>query len=154
MKLGNKRIFKCALSLFSVFLLLMQFGCVGETVRALDYSLESKLYSVQQDVVPQDANPSPELTTGTDSASPAATPAPTPTPIIEQSTAPVATDVVSPTPQQTGAASETPLPSQTPELHRLTVLAQDASALALSGARVSLYQDHASDFGRNRNFGN
>ena len=43
MKLGNKRIFKCALSLFSVFLLLMQLGCAGETVRALDYSLESKL---------------------------------------------------------------------------------------------------------------
>ena len=143
MKLGNKRIFKCALSLFSVFLLLMQFGCVGETVRALDYSLESKLYSVQQDVVPQDANPSPELTTGTESISPAATPAPTQTPFIEQSTAPVATDSATPTPQQTGAASETPLPSQTPELHRLTVLAQDASALALSGARVSLYQDGA-----------
>ncbi len=143
MKQGNKRIFKCALSLFSVFLLLMQLGCAGETVRALDYSLESKLYSVQQDVVPQDAIASPELASGTESTSPAETPAPTPTPVIEQSAAPVSTDSATPTPQQTGVASETPLPSQTPELHRLTVLAQDASAAALSGARVSLYQDGA-----------
>ena len=150
MKQGNKRAFKCALSFFSVFILLTQLGCAGQTVRALDYSLESKLYSVQQDVIPQDAAPqdgsaSPTESAESQSAAPAETPAPTPTPtpFIEQSAAPAPTDSATTAPQGTGTGTETPLPSQTPELHRLTVLAQDASAVALSGARVSLYQDGA-----------
>lgn len=147
MKQGKKRILKCALSLLSVFLLLMQIGCVGETVRALDYSLESKLYSVQQDVVPQDGSATPATSAETQSATPTDTPidtpmpAPTPTPTTVVSATPAPTDSTATAPQDTG--TETPLPSQTPEMHRLTVFAQDASALALSGARVSLYQDGA-----------
>ena len=39
--------------------------------------------------------------------------------------------------------TETPLPSQTPELHRLIVYVEDTAAKALVGARVTLYQDGA-----------
>ncbi|MEA4915793.1 MAG: CHAP domain-containing protein [Christensenella sp.] len=150
MKQNKKRIVQCAVSLLSAALLLMQFGCAGETVRALDYSLESKLYSVQQDVVPQDVSPTPETPGETQSATPVATPTPaptptpSPTPTAATSVTPTSTDAtITPTPQNTNAVTGTPLPSQTPELHRLTVLVQDASAAALVGARVSLYQDGA-----------
>ncbi len=140
MKQGKKRILQCAVSLLSVFLLMMQIGCVGETVRALDYSLESKLYSVQQDVVPQDGSASPTASADAQSATP--TPAATLDPTTVVSATPAPTDSAATTAPQ-GTGTETPLPSQTPEMHRLTVLAQDASAVALSGARVSLYQDGA-----------
>lgn len=144
MKQNKKRMVQCAVSLLSVALLLTQVGCVGETVRALDYSLESKLYSVQQDVVPQDVSATPEAATEAPSATPVdtPTPAPTATPSAATSASPTSTDsTLTPTPQNTNTATETPLPSQTPELHRLTVWVQDASAAALVGARVSLYQD-------------
>ncbi len=148
MKQSKKRMAQCAVSLLSVALLLTQVGCVGETVRALDYSLESKLYSIQQDVVPQDVSATPEAATEPASATPTATPTPVstptpePTPTIVASITPASTDAsITPTPQNTNSTAETPLPSQTPELHRLTVLVQDASAAALVGARVSLYQD-------------
>ncbi|MEN6635354.1 MAG: CHAP domain-containing protein [Clostridiaceae bacterium] len=146
MKQGKKRILQCTISLLSVSLLLMQIGCVGETVRALDYSLESKLYSVQQDVVPQDGSATPEAPGETQSATEPATPTPTPasTPASSADITPAPSDSVqTQTPQNTSGATETPLPSQTPELHRLTVQVQDASAAALVGARVSLYQDGA-----------
>lgn len=80
MKQGKKRIVPGALALLSVALMLMQIGCVGEAVRALDYSLESKLYSVQQDVVPQDGSATPEMPGETQIASETATPTPTPLP--------------------------------------------------------------------------
>ena len=148
MKQGKKRILQCTISLLSVSLLLMQIGCVGETVRALDYSLESKLYSVQQDVVLQDGSATPEMPGETQIASETATPTPTPlptsTPVSSADITPAPSDSVqTQTPQNTTSATETPLPSQTPELHRLTVQVQDASAAALVGARVSLYQDGA-----------
>ena len=148
MKQGKKRIVPGALALLSVALMLMQIGCVGETVRALDYSLESKLYSVQQDVVPQDGSATPEMPGETQIASETATPTPTPlptsTPVSSADITPAPSDSVqTQTPQNTTSATETPLPSQTPELHRLTVQVQDASAAALVGARVSLYQDGA-----------
>jgi hypothetical protein len=94
MKQNKKRMVQCAVSLLSVALLLTQVGCVGETVRALDYSLESKLYSVQQDIVPQDVSATPEAATEAPSATPVdtPTPAPTATPSAATSASPASTD--------------------------------------------------------------
>ncbi|HML67863.1 MAG TPA: CHAP domain-containing protein [Clostridia bacterium] len=140
------RIGKGALSLLLITLMLLQFGCVGETVHALDYSLESELYTDQPVATPQPAEQTPAQP-GTASETP--TPAPTPTPINTISPTPTQTSATmtptnttpTPTPQGTSAGTETPLPSQTPELHRLTILVQDASAAPLIGARVMLFQD-------------
>ena len=135
------RIWKGALSVLLTTLMLLQFGCVGERVHALDYSLESELYTDQPEATPQVAEPTPAQPEGFAGDTPSVTP--TPTPLITPEPTPSQTSAVTPAPQSTNAGEQTPLPSQTPELHRLTVLVQDASALPLSGARVMLYQDGA-----------
>ena len=138
------------MSLLLIALMLLQFGCLGETVHALDYSLESELYTDQPEVTPQSAE---QTTVPLDTAGQTATPAPTSTPAntplitpAQTSATPGITPVTTgatptPVPQGTNAATETPLPSESPELHRLTVLVQDASAQPLVGARVTLFQD-------------
>ena len=136
----TQRIGKGALSLLLIALMLLQFGCVGETVHALDYSLESELYTEQPEETPQAEEPTPaQLDT---SATEPPVPTPTPTPLITPGETPTQpSETPTPVPQETNDATETPLPSETPELHRLTVLVQDASAQPLVGARVTLFQD-------------
>ena len=73
------RIGNGAIGLLLITLMLLQFGCVGETVHALDYSLESELYTDQPVATPQAAEQTPAQP-GTASETP--TPAPTPTPVI------------------------------------------------------------------------
>ena len=136
----SQRIWKGAFSLLLVALMLLQFGCLGETVHALDYSLESELYTDQPEVTPQSAEQTP---VSTDTASQTPTPMPTPTPQTTPAASAQSGETPTPAPQNSDAGTETPLPSQTPELHRLTVLVQDASAVALVGARVMLFQDGA-----------
>lgn len=76
----TQRIGKGALSLLLIALMLLQFGCVGETVHALDYSLESELYTEQPEETPQAEEPTPaQLDT---SATEPPVPTPTPTPLI------------------------------------------------------------------------
>ena len=135
------RNWKSALSVLLTALMLLQFGCVGESVHALDYSLESELYTDQPEATPQVTEPTPAQPEGSVSDAPSETP--TPTPLATPDPTPTQTSAATPAPQSTDAGEQTPLPSQTPELHRLTVLVQDASALPLSGARVMLYQDGA-----------
>ncbi len=130
---SGRKIAQIILSTILAALMLAQFGCAGETVRALDYTLENDLVEGEPTASEPvaDATPSPSAS---ESSAPAETPAPerTPTPTLPDAT---------PTPQSTDNGGETPLPSQTPELHRLTVLVQDAAAQPLVGARVTLYQD-------------
>ena len=129
---SGQKIAKAFLSTILAVVMLAQFGCAGETVRALDYSLESDLFEGQPTDTAQAAEPTPNPAEATGTPAATSTPAHPPTPA-----APLAT----PAPQTTNDGTQTPLPSQTPELHRLTVLVQDAGAKALSGARVTLYQD-------------
>jgi cell wall-associated NlpC family hydrolase len=130
---SGRKIAQIIFSTILAVLMLAQFGCAGGTVRALDYSLENELVEGEPtaSIPVMDATPNPSESA---SSAPDETPAPeiTPTPTLPDAT---------PTPQSTDNSGETPLPSQTPELHRLTVLVQDAAALPLIGARVTLYQD-------------
>ncbi len=120
-------------------MMLMLLGCVSETVHALDYSLESELYSEQPETTTQDADPTPEQESVPQSDAPEA--AATPSPAAAADATPTPTMDATVTTSADESTDVTPEPSQTPELHRLTVLVQDSSAEALSGARVSLYQD-------------
>ena len=136
----TQRIWKSALSLLLIALMLLQFGCLGESVHALDYSLESELYTDQPEATPQAAEPTPAQPDT--SATEPPVPTPTPTPLITPGETPTQpSQTPTPAPQNTSTGTETPLPSETPELHRLTILVQDASAQPLVGARVMLYQD-------------
>ena len=122
------------IALLIAALMLAQFGCLGETVSALDYSLESDLYSEQTGSTPEQTS-APER----DATPTSATPAPerTPTPVPAQSSA---AETTSP---ELSDSDATPQPSQTPQTHRLTIFVQDQTATGLAGARVSLYQDES-----------
>ncbi len=136
----KRKIVTCVISLLLVTLMLALFGCAGETVHALDYSLESELYTEQPEATAQ-TEPTPEEPAVSDT--PEVLPTPSPESLSTASPTPTAPDTTPEVTDGTGDATETPLPSQTPELHRLTVFAQDASAAALAGARVTLFQDGA-----------
>ncbi len=134
------RLIHCAVALLFAGLMLAQFGCQGETVRALDYSTEDELYTGQSDPDAQSGSPEAEQTDAAAAtpASPTAT-APTPTPDTA-SASPAASQTPASTPTAGGATAS---PAQTPALFRLTVLVQDASKSALAGARVTLLRDGA-----------
>ncbi|PKM39300.1 MAG: hypothetical protein CVV04_11320 [Firmicutes bacterium HGW-Firmicutes-9] len=135
MKRKNQRIARCAITILLAVAMLTMLGCTGETVRALDYSLENDLTTDAPDVTPAPEEPLQE------SATPAPETLPTPTPLQNESTT-APTEGTTPSPLPAGG-TETPLPSQTPELHRLIVYVEDTGAKALVGARVTLYQDGA-----------
>ena len=144
MKHSKRIIGQLAILMLLATLLLSQFGCAGEVVRALDYTLENELYDGQTDATPQTAEATPPAGTTlsaetTASPTEAATQSPTPTP--SETSSPTVPDAA--TPVETEAVTGTPLPSQTPELHRLRVFVQDAAAAPLVGARVTLFQDDA-----------
>ena len=135
MKQGTQRIVRCAILILLVTAMLTSFGCTGETVRALDYSLENEIMAGEPEPTP--GEPAPDTATATPEVTPEAVPTPTPDPAAA-TLAP--TDGAAPLPQATDA-TETPLPTQTPQLHRLIVYVEDNGALPLAGARVTLYQD-------------
>ena len=142
MKHSKRIIGQLAILILLATLLLSQLGCAGEVVRALDYTLENELYDGQTDATPQTAEATPPAGTTlsaetTASPTEAATQSPTPTP--SETSSPTVPDAA--TPVETEAVTGTPLPSQTPELHRLRVFVQDAAAAPLVGARVTLFQD-------------
>jgi cell wall-associated NlpC family hydrolase len=131
MRQTNRRIVTCAIVLLLAAALLLMLGCTGETVRALDYSLENDLTTGAPEATPAEQTPT---------ETPAileATPVPEPTPTPDASAA-----TVTPLPESTDGTA-TPLPTQTPELHRLIVYVEDTGAVAVAGARVTLYQDGA-----------
>jgi len=135
MKQGTQRIVRCAILILLVTAMLTSFGCTGETVRALDYSLENEIIAGEPEPTP--GEPAPDTATATPEVTPEAAPTPPPD---TAAAAPAPTDSATPLPQATDA-TETPLPTQTPELHRLIVYVEDNGALPLAGARVTLYQD-------------
>ena len=139
MKLNKKRIVQCVISIFTIALMLMQFGCVGETVHALDYSLESELYTDQPEATTEGSDPTPEQMSASVSDTPVITD--TPSPVITPEATPTPDPAVATATPEGTSGEATPEPSQTPEIHRLTVCVKDTSATALAGARVSLYQD-------------
>ena len=131
MRLTNRRIVTCAIVLLLAAALLLMLGCAGETVRALDYSLENDLTTGEPEATPA------EQTATETPAIPEATPVPEPTPTPDASAA-----TATPLSESTdGTAS--PLPTQTPELHRLIVYVENTRAVAVAGTRVTLYQDGA-----------
>ena len=147
MRRSRNRIVQCAIALIFTALMLAQFGCVGETVSALDYSLESELYTGVTEEPAESGEPTPEQTVQSGDTTPEQSSTPmlsaTPAPEITPGATPAQTlSGATPAPDASGS-NETPLPSQTPEIHRLTVFVQDQTATGLAGARVSLYQDES-----------
>ncbi len=150
MKQSGRTIGQLAICILLVIVMMAQFGCAGEVVHALDYTLENELYDGQTEETPPTAEATPPAETAPAAAettpaeaptassevtapqTPPLTPAETPSPSVTSTVSPSATDAI-----------ETPLPSQTPELHHLRVFVQDAAAAPLVGARVTLFQDEA-----------
>lgn len=132
MKQSTRRIVRCAILLLLVTAMLTSFGCTGETVRALDYSLENEIMAGEPEPTP--GEPAPDAA-ATSEATPEAAPTPTPEAAAET---PAVTGGTTPQPSD---GMETPMPAQTPELNRLIVYVEDNGALPLAGARVALYQD-------------
>jgi len=131
MRQTNRRIVTCVIVLLLAAALLLMLGCTGETVRALDYSLENDLTTGEPEATPA------EQTATETPAIPEATPVPEPTPTPDASAA-----TATPLSESTDGTA-TPLPTQTPELHRLIVYVENTGAVAVAGARVTLYQDGA-----------
>lgn len=136
MRKANLRIVQSAILLLLVAAMIVMLGCTGETVRALDYSLENDLTTGEPD-----ATPPPDGTETTPAPDTTPEVVPTPTPDASSGT-PAPSDNATPLPQQTDG-TETPLTTLTPELHRLIVYVENNGALALAGVRVTLYQDGA-----------
>jgi len=134
MRLRRNNLCSILIMVLIAALLAIQLGCAAQTVSALDYTLENELYETEQ--APK---PAPETTADDALEEPAATDTPE-----RKSTASLDTPVPdgtvpTPPPQE----EDTPQTTQEPVTHRYSVLVQDESKAALSGARVSVYQDGA-----------
>jgi len=129
---------KIAIVISIIICMILSLGCAVQTVSALDYSLENVLYTDQsQQDEPVEVTDNADEQTSTE---PVETDTTEVTPEPEATTSPETTPAdatPTPSPTEQGDAEAT----QQPETYRYTILVLDESGAALSGARVTVYQD-------------